>query len=82
MSWKNRMYAGIGEELRSLGLDVITVTDLEEAIAYVVDRGGCDTCGHDYDVNFSLNIYYIDSHNNKMTYNYDGTFTDFIGGIT
>lgn len=81
MSWKERMYAGIGEYLRSTGLDVITVNSLEEDVT-VVDRGGCATCGPDYDKEFGVFIGYTNSNKKDKTYYYDGSFVDFLNSIT
>lgn len=81
MSWKDRMNAGIGEYLRSQGLDCITVKDFEEDVS-VYDRGGCDTCGHDYDKDFNVTIRYTDSRGAEKYYYYDGSFVDFLAGIS
>jgi len=80
MSWKERMYAGIGEYLRSLGVDAIEVTSFDEEVD-VYSWGGCETCGPEYNKDFSLYIYYRDSNGKKGTYTYGGTFTDFINNV-
>lgn len=82
MTWKDRMYAGIGEYLRSIGFDVVQVDDIEECVESVLDRGGCDTCGHNYNVEFILTIDYVNSKGKINTYYYDGTFVNFINSIT
>lgn len=75
MSWKDRMYAGVGEHLRSIGVDAVTVEDFEERVDCVIDQGGCD-------VDFALDITYLDSKNKRKVYGYDGSFTDFVRGVT
>lgn len=81
MSWKDRMNAGIGEYLRSLGLDVIEVTGYSEDVL-VYDMGGCETCGPEYDKEFTLTIRHLDGKGERKVYCYNGTFTDFINSIT
>lgn len=44
--WKERMYCGIGEYLRSTGLDCVQVLRMDED-ACIYDLGGCVTCGSD-----------------------------------
>jgi hypothetical protein len=81
MSWKDRMNAGIGEYLRSLGVDAIEVTGYHEEVD-VYSYGGCDTCGPDYDKEFELSIYYKDSKGESKTYTWGDTFTAFLNNIT
>lgn len=81
MTWKDRMYAGIGEYLRSKDMDAIKVMYLDEDVSV---RGpyGCDTCGPEYDTEFNVTISYINSAGKTEHYYYDGSFVDFLNNIT
>jgi len=79
MTWKDRMNAGIGEYLRSIGVDAIEVTGYNEEVD-VYSWGGCETCGPEKD--FELSIYYKDSTGKSRTYTYANTFTEFLNNIT
>lgn len=82
MSWKLRMYTGIGQYLREeKGLDVLEVIDIDEDASAYSGFGGCETCGPDYDVDFEVKITYKDRFGKTQVYRYDGTFVDFINGI-
>ena len=82
MTWKDRMYAGIGQYLREKkGLDVVEVLYIDEDVS-VYSYGGCDTCGPEYNKDFNLSIYYTDSKGKSGSFYYDGTFISFIDEIT
>lgn len=75
------MKSGIGEYLRSTGLDCVNVLRFNENV-YVSDQGGCPTCGPFYDTEFSLDITYENSQKLQKVYHYDGNFVQFINSIT
>lgn len=81
-NWKSEMYERIAEYLREeKALDIVEVTSIDEDVSV---RGpyGCDTCGPEYDTEFELYVYYIDSAGKRQSTYYDGGFFSLINAIT
>jgi hypothetical protein len=75
MSWKDRMYAGIGEYLRSTGLDCVRVDSIEEEL--VAYQGAFD----DVEKDFAVWINYEDHERHLRLHRYDGSFFEFLESI-
>jgi hypothetical protein len=75
MNWKERLYCGLGEYLRCLGLDCVTVTDFSEE-AWTQFNG----LGRDQTF-FELKISYTDHYEQDKTFYNDRSLADFIKSI-
>jgi hypothetical protein len=81
MTWQDRMYAGLGEYLRSIGKDAITVTNISEDASST--WGGCETCGYgEQGGDFETTIKYTDSKGKPQSYYYSSSLSDLIKSIT
>ena len=76
MTWKERMYSGLGEYLRSMGFDAIEVTDFEDRTEY---GGYCDTCAYETTV---CDLTYRDSKGKVNTWTYYDSFAELVKSIT
>jgi len=76
MTWKERMYAGLGEFLRSMDIDAIEVTNFEDRTEY---GGYCDTCAYETTV---CDLTYRDSKGKVGTWTYYGSFAELVQSIS
>lgn len=81
MSWKDEMHAAMATYLRDQGVDAVAVEEYTENV-YVSDVWGCETCGPEYETDFSMTIYYRNSKGNRRGWHYDNSLSSLIKVIT